>query len=140
MAKGIYKRGKTYWIRYAGIDGKIVYESSGSERFSDAQTLLIDRKQTIKVGKQPEIRKIANYTFNQLTNEYVKWAERQRSFKSKVYLIRQLAETFGNLPLRRFNTMLVEQYQTERLQKGKKPATANRLLATMKHMFTKARR
>jgi hypothetical protein len=28
MAKGIYKRGKTDWIRYAGLDGKIVYESS----------------------------------------------------------------------------------------------------------------
>lgn len=49
--------------------------------------------------------------------------------------------------------MLLEQYQTERLQegytsptakenkkpkKGNKPATVNRLLATLKHMFTKA--
>ena len=45
---------------------------------------------------------------------------------------------FGNLQLRRFSTMLIEQYQTERLQKGNKPATVNRLTATLSHMFTKA--
>ena len=40
--------------------------------------------------------------------------------------------------MRRFNTMLLEQYQTERLQKGNKPATINRHIATLKHAFTKA--
>lgn len=25
LPKGIYKRGGVYWIRYAGLDGKIVY-------------------------------------------------------------------------------------------------------------------
>lgn len=138
MAKGIYKRGNIYWIRYAGLDGKIVYESSGSQRFKDAEALLIQRKQAIKEGKQPEIKRIANHTFNELTAEYIKWAERQRCFKSKIHLINQLSQTFGTLPLRRFNTMLLEQYQTERTQKGNKPATVNRLIATLKHMFTKA--
>lgn len=33
--------------------------------------------------------------------------------------------------------MLVEQYQTERLQRNK-PVTVNRLLSTLSHMFTKA--
>lgn len=30
MAKGIYKRGNIFWIRYAGLDGKTLYESTGS--------------------------------------------------------------------------------------------------------------
>jgi integrase len=34
--------------------------------------------------------------------------------------------------------MLIEEYQTERMQKGNKPATINHLVATLKHMFTKA--
>lgn len=154
MAKGIYKRGNVYWIRYAGLDGRIVFESSGSEKFKTAEANLIQRKNSIKEGKQPEIKKIANHTFNELVTEYVKWAERQRCFKSKSYLIDQLKNTFGNLPLRRFNTMLLEQFQSERLQKGKerevkagykpipvkgnKPATVNRFMATISHMFTKA--
>jgi hypothetical protein len=41
MAKGIYRRGNIYWIRYAGLDGRTVYESSGSEKFRDAEALLI---------------------------------------------------------------------------------------------------
>jgi integrase len=34
--------------------------------------------------------------------------------------------------------MLLEHYQTKRMQYGNKPATVNRLVATLKHMFTKA--
>ena len=44
MAKGIYKRGNVYWIRYAGLDGKTVYESSDSEKFKDAEALLYPKE------------------------------------------------------------------------------------------------
>lgn len=138
MAKGIYKRGNVFWIRYAGLDGRTVFESSGSDSFKKAEALYVQRKNSIQEGKQPEIIKIKNHTFNQLITEYSKWTQRQRSFKQKANVISQLADTFGNIPLRRFNTMLVEQYQTERLQKGNKPATINRHIATIKHIFTKA--
>jgi integrase len=138
MAKGIYKRGNVYWIRYAGLDGKTVYETSNSTKFRDAETLLIKRKQTIKDGKQPEIKKIGNHTYKELATEYTKWAERQRSFNSKRRLVLQVVGIFGNLPLRSFSTKLIEQYQTEKLQIGNKPATVNRHLALIKHMFTKA--
>ena len=140
MAKGIYKRGNIYWIRYAGLDGKIVFESSYSTKFKDAEALLIQRRQSIKEGKQPEIVKKVNLTttFRELAEEYIKWTERQRSFRSKAGFIKQLMEVFGNLQLRYFNTKLLEQYQTDRIGKGNKPATINRHIATLKHMFTKA--
>lgn len=154
MAKGIYKRGNVFWIRYAGLDGKIVFESSHNDKFKEAQDLLIQRKGEIKDGKQPEIKKrILNHTFRELEQEYLKWIERQRAFRQKQQVVNQLTETFGNIPLRHFNTRLLEQYQTERLQKGNKkvkvganewrylpnkPATINRHIAVIKHMFTKA--
>ena len=90
MAKGIYKRGNVFWIRYAGFDGGVVRESSDSGKFQDAETLLIQRKQSIKEGKQPEIKRIANHTFNELVTECTKWAERQRSFKQEEHIIGQL--------------------------------------------------
>src|SRR5512139_373809 len=138
MAKGLFKRGNVWWVRYAGIDGRIVRESSGSTRFRDAEALLIQRRNDIKEGNQPEVKRISNHTFNELAEQYKRWAERQRSYRSKHGFINQLAEAFGSLPLRRFNSMLIEQFQTERTQKGNKPATVNRLVATIKHMFTKA--
>lgn len=136
-ARGIYRRGNIWWVMYANIDGTMVYESSRSQTHKDAVDLLHKRKAAIQQGKRIEVKKIANHTFEELTGEYRKWAERQRCFKSKIFLINQLADKFGKLPLRRFGTMLIEQYQTERLQRNK-PATVNRLLATIAHMFTKA--
>ncbi len=138
MAKGLYKRGNVYWVRYAGLDGRVIRESSGSSKFREAEALLIKRRQSIKEGKQPEIKKIANYTFKELAGEYLQWAERQRCFRTKKGYILQLVEAFGHIPLRRFTTLLIEQYQTGRLNGGNKPATVNRLLATLRHMFTKA--
>lgn len=47
-------------------------------------------------------------------------------------------EFFGSCPLQSVSTQLVEKYQTKLLVAGKKAATANRHVATLKHMFTKS--
>jgi integrase len=112
--------------------------SSGTSVYDDAKKLLIDRRKSIQEGKQPEIIKIANYTLKDLAEEYLKWAEKQRCYRTKKGYVLQWVEAFGYLQLRRFNQLLLEQFQTERLNKGNKPATVNRLLATLRHMFTKA--
>jgi integrase len=136
--KGIYQRGNLLWLRYAGLDGKIVFEPTGTDKLKIAESLLHKRKAEIDSGKQPEIIKIKNHSFKELAEEYVKWAERQRAFKQKKLVVIQLVSQFGHYPLRRFDTRMLEQYQTERLQKGNKAGTVNRHLSIMKHMFTKA--
>jgi len=139
MAKGIYKRGNRYWIRYAGLDGRIAYEPSGSTKFREAEALLIQRKQAIKEGKQPEIKKIANHTFKELAVTYLLWVNgRQKSAKTKGYLINQLLPTYCNLPLRRFTTAIVEQLQTDLINRGLKNSSCNKVLNIFKHMFSKA--
>jgi integrase len=155
LPKGIYKRGGVFWIRYAGLDGKIVFESAkqgdrSGTRVQDAEALLHERKADVGRGKQPEIRKkIPNITFKALSVEYLQWAKRQRSFPQKETLVKQLVTIFGAYPLRALNSRLLEQYQTERMEKGNKlvkvkpqggnkPATINRHVATIKAMFTKA--
>lgn len=120
-----------------GLDGRVVRESSASSKFRDAEALLGKRKQSIREGKEPEIKRVTNPLFKELAEQYLVWAERQRSFRSKKGFIEILKERFGHYPLRRFNTMMLEQYQTEKMQNNK-PATVNRHLATIKHMFSKA--
>lgn len=139
MAKGIYKRGNIYWIRYAGLDGKTVFESSGSDKFREAEVLLIQRRNAIKEGKQPEIKRIANHTFRELAEKYIQWMQgRHRSAESKKYRINIILSHFGNLPLRHFNTLSVEQYQTILINKGLKPATVNKHISILKAMIKKA--
>jgi integrase len=137
MARGIFKRGNIYWIRYS--DGfKIIRESTKSTKFKDAEALLLARKKAISEGKEPEpIKRIPNYLFSHLAGEYLKWCERQRSFRSKKGFILQLVGVFGNIPLRQFTIRLIEQFQSDRLSKGNKPATVNRLIATLKHCLHK---
>jgi integrase len=138
-AKGLYKRGTVWWLRYAGLDGRIRFESSGSASFRQAQDLLIQRKKEVMEGKDPiPVKKIKPHTFNELADHYKTWAERQRSYRRKKGIIELLKKDFGNVPLRHFNTRLVEEYQSKVLSEDKAPATANRHLATLKHMFTKA--
>lgn len=139
MAKGIYKRGNVFWIRYAGLDGRIIRESSGSDKFREGETLLIQRRNAVKEGKQPEIKKIANHTFNELAEQYLSWINgRQRSAKIKGYVIGQLLARYSALPLRGFNTVLVEQLQTNLMARGLKNSSCNKTLNILKHMFTKA--
>ena len=136
--RGIYKRGNIYWIRYADASGKVRYESARTTKLKPAVYLLSCRRKEAAEGKEPEKRKpIRNYSFEELAGEYLNWAEIQRSFSSKKVFIRQLVKVFGNYPLRGLSPRIIEQFQTKRLS-GNKPATVNRLLATLKHMFTKA--
>jgi len=141
MARGIFKRknSKHYWIRYAGLDRRIIRESSGSERFRDAEALLIKRRQEIKEGKQPEVKRIENYSFKALAEKYLAWTNgRQRSAETKKYIISGLIARYGDYPLRRFTTNIVEQLQTDIISKGLRPASNNKTLHILKHMFRKA--
>jgi len=138
MARGLFKRGGVWWLRYSDGFGKIIRESAKTTNFKEAETELINRKKSIREGKAPEpIKKIPNYNFSHLVGEYLKWCERQRSYRSKKGFILQLTEVFGNVPLRNISTKLVEQFQTDRINKGNKPATVNRLIATLKHCIHK---
>lgn len=135
--KGIYKRGKIYWIRYTGSDGKKRFESSGSTSKKIAAQLLIKRKNEVLEGKD-QVKKIKNYTFNELATHYLKWIEHQKAFKNKKAHIIQLINHFGSLSLNKISILLIEEYQTKMILDNKANATINRHLSTLKHMFAKA--
>ena len=95
--KGLYKRGRVWWIRYAGPDGKIRFESSRSSSFKGEQALLIERKKAVMEGSDSvSVKQVANYSFQELAGHYLTWAERQRSFPtSKKFMIPQLHDFFA---------------------------------------------
>lgn len=150
--RGIYKRGNIWWCCYKTLSGRMVRESTGHSAYGNAIEYLAKQKADVKAGIAPELKKIENHTFGELVEDYKKWAERQRCFTSKIFLINQLEDDFRDIPLRYFTTMMLERYQTDRMKQGRrkakngkdmiqvgnKPATINRLIATIKHMFTKA--
>jgi len=132
VATGIYKRGGKWWIRYTGADGKRQWEAAG-DTFKAAEKMLADRK----TGKEPE--KVSNHTLSELSQKYRAWMEgRQKSAKTKGYIIGQLFSFFGDIPLSKFSTALVDQLQTDLISKGYTPAYNNKVTNVLKHMFNKA--
>ncbi len=134
--RGLYKRGNVWWIAYTLPDGRTERKSAGTSNKKQAEALLLKRKAEILEGKIPA-RPIKRYTFQELAEEYAAWASYQRYFRTKKYFIKQLAERFGCLPLNSFTTLLIEKYQAE-ARKDVKPATVNRRISCLKHMFRKA--
>ena len=153
--KGMYKRGDIWWICYAGLDGKTIRKSTGTDKYKEAEFALHSAKKAVQEGKSPETKILQNYTFAELSEKYKTWVNgRQASAEYKGYTIDRLIERYGFLPLRKFNTALIEQLQTDLMSKGLrsektkgvkpemikglKPASINRIISTVKHMFTKA--
>jgi len=151
--KGIYRRGKIYWICYAGLDGKIHRESARTTKSREAEAILTSRRNAVLEGKEPAIKKISNPYFYEVVEKYREIFALQKSYRFKKYLLNQLVNEFGNLKLTDFTVDLVERFvakmQTEGLKsasprvvfgkkKTLKPASVNRLLAALRHVFTKA--
>ncbi len=150
--KGIYRRGRVYWITYMGLDGKQRYESTGSDLKADAELLLAQRRVDIDEGKDPSTRRRdRNHTFNDLADKYAAFIATQKSAKTKNIFIEQLRREFGNIKLSNISLSAVEVWQGRRLSEDRppviaggikrppvKPATVNRVLGCLKHMFTKA--
>ena len=96
--KGIYKQknSKFYWIRYADLTGRIIRQSTKTDDFKQAKVILTAKTNAVNEGNEPEpIKKIPNYTLSDLAQEYLKWCERQKSFRSKKVLIGRLLNKFG---------------------------------------------
>ena len=138
-AKGIFKRaGSPYlWIRWTGADGKQKKESTKTTLKTEAEYLLGKRRKEAMEGLIPDRYKKA-VLLSALMKDYLIWAEHQKAYESKKFRVDLLLKEFGDIPLPAFSIKAVEQYQAKRLKEGKKPATVNKELATLKHMLSKA--
>ena len=152
-SKGIYLRGKTWWITYAGADGKQKFESSGSRLKADAKYLLTKRHKEIAEGLSPlnTTHRAKNATLAELAEKYSTFIVRQKAAATKKAFINDLLAEFGSYKLNRLNLAALEVWQSRLLTEpraGRKPgsilpplapASVNRRIACFKHMMTKAR-
>ena len=98
---------KSVMIHPKAVPDPEVPEKTARRRFTAASKLrilkeaedkLIEERQAVREGKQPEVKRIPTYTFKQLADQYKAWIEgRQSSAKVKGYVIGQLGTHFGTL-------------------------------------------
>ncbi len=146
MAKGIYERkgqggDVTYYIRYQyqGIDRKehVGRKSRGFTR-EMAREALKSRLGDIAKGYYSLEKTRKAVPFSLLFQRFDEYARTNwRSYGEGKYLLRPLAQYFGDTPLSQITAWQIEKWKSE-LRKTLKPNSVNRHLTVLRHMFKKA--
>jgi integrase len=146
MAKGIYERpGKngdiTYYIRYE-YQGKDIKEKVGRRSRGFSRELA---KQALKARMGDMVRGQFNLEkvrkpvpFSTLVARYREYAGTyKKGWDNERYIMGLLAQEFGDTPLAHITTWRIERWKAER-RREVKPASVNRHLTVLKHMFRMA--
>jgi integrase len=135
----LYQRGKkgVYYADYSA-DGKRIQESTGTANRREAEKFLALRVSEVQRGV---FVKPVNTTLPELGEKYIEDEAKlhKRSWKRDVQMLGNLQAFFGSARLRDITPRRVVDYQQERV-KAVCPATSNREMALLKHMFNVAER
>jgi integrase len=153
-SKGLFRRGKIWWIRYT-VNGSQTRESSTSALKADAEYLLATRIKAIGEGTAPTVtnRRALNTTFAELADRYLDFIQGQKAVATKKGFIQELKAAFGSVKLNALTLAAVEIWQARLMNEPRQArseaqkkevlaplavASVNRRLACLKHMLTKA--
>ncbi len=135
----IYQRGKNWYIDFT-FKGQRIRESIGPSR-KGAEKVIAKRKAEIAENKYLDVRKDPDpVTFHEFAKDYLKWAKgahKASTYPTTVSSVRALDREFQNKGLHEITSWEIEQYKVRR-KKEVKPASVNRELAMIKHMYSKA--
>jgi len=144
---GVYKRKGNkhdfWYIRYQ-LNGRDKWESVGQVGVvtkTVAQNVLRERKRQISLGQYDiigvEIPTIAEFEKEYIT--YIRDIKNNRSWKLAEYYLSTLKQFFSDKKLSQITVNDIDEYKIKRL-KEVKPASVNRELACLSHLFNYAKR
>lgn len=132
----LYRRGRIWYADYYA-DGVRIQESTGMANRREAEKFWALRLSAVQRGV---FVKPINITLKEFGARYIEFAKaHKRSWKRDVQMLSNLTTFFGEPKLREITPLRVEEYQQARV-KEVSPATSNRELALLKHMFNVAER
>lgn len=131
----IYKRGKTYWVKYYR-SRKPFYESSGSSKKMVADRLLKRREGDISQGKAPGVH-FEKITFCELAEDFLTdyRINSKKSLDRPERSVKRLRRWFEGVKAVNINTASIKSYIQARIDEGAENASVNRELAALKRMF-----
>jgi integrase len=132
----IYKRGKTYWIKYYK-NGKSYRESSGSDKKMVAKNKLALREGEIAEGKTPGIQ-FEKVTFDELAEDMLQDYKNnhKKSLNRAEISVTHLKKSFEGEKVVNITSKTINSYIEKRKEvDGVKNATINRELSALKRML-----
>jgi len=130
----IYQRGRIWYLTF-NVRGKRVQESTGTADRRKAEKFYAKRLSEVERG---EYAQSARITLTQFGQQYLDYAKaNKRSWIRDEQIMTHLSQAFGSSQLADIGVFQIERYKLDRL-KAVSPATVNREIALLKHMFNLA--
>ncbi len=136
----IYKRGEQWWIEYQ-YKKKRYREAVGPDE-DLAQDVLSKRRVEIRENRffPEKVKPPEPITFHDFAKEYLQWArvnKKPSSVQRDICSLRALGAEFETKTIQEITAWAIEKYKAKR-KANVKPATLNREIALIKHLYTKA--
>lgn len=127
----IYRRGKTYWIKYYA-NGKAYYESAKSDKHADAARLLAERMNDVGQGKPTGIRYdkvMLSELIEDLKADYIKQGNRTTP------PTKHIEEFFAGYRVVDVTSSEITKFINSRLEAGAAKSSINSYLSALTRMF-----
>jgi len=131
----LYQRGRTWYLTFYAR-GKRVQESTGTSDRRKAEKFCALRLSEVERG---EYAQSAKMTLTQFGLQYLDYAKaNKRSWLRDAQIMKHLNRAMGTTQLGDIGALQIERYKLDRLKQSASPATVNREVALLKHMFNLA--
>jgi integrase len=131
----LYQRGRVWYLTFY-VRGKRVQESTGTSDRRKAEKFCALRLSEVERSEYYQSAKISLAQFGQQYLEYAK--ANKRSWLRDEQIMAHLNTAMGPTKLGDIGALQIERYKLDRLQQSASPATVNREVALLKHMFNMA--
>ena len=135
----MYKRGENWYVDFT-FHGQRFREMIGPSR-KGAEKVIAKRKAEIAENKFLDKRKEpAPIKFYDFAKEYLEWAKANKkpsTYNRDLSLMRQLNKEFETRAIQEITTWQIEKFKARRKEEVR-PASVNREIALLKHMYSKA--
>lgn len=135
---GVYQKGKNWYIDYYFRGRRKRRKIGPSKKL--AEQVLKDVQVKLAKGEYLGVHELKKVLFKDFADRYLEYSKANKARSSNrrdEVSIAHLNEFFESKYLHEITTRLIEEYKAKRLEKVA-PATTNRELACLKHMYTKA--
>jgi len=133
----LYQRGRVWYLTFY-VRGKRVQESTGTTDRRRAEKLFASRLSEVERGQYTRSAKITLAQFGQQYLDYAK--ANKRSWRRDEQILTHLNAAMGKMQMSDISALQIERYKLGRLKQSASPATVNREVALLKHMFNVCRK
>ncbi|MDH3973497.1 MAG: tyrosine-type recombinase/integrase [Deltaproteobacteria bacterium] len=137
---GLYKRGRTWWMRFRH-NGELIRRSCETSSKKLAEKIHAKVLSQIAEGKWLDIDPNIDRTFSELSDKYYKEYSPKKAKTTYVRdksLFDHLNSYFGDYKLVEITPKIISAYKELRRSEGASPKTVNHELSLMKHAFNMA--